>query len=67
MSNKTNAGTVNLKEISESVNSIEFLTKQYRSKRINTETYIKLIHENLSKLTTQRNYTEYLKNIGQRS
>jgi len=33
--------------------------------QINNEDYIKLIHENLQKLTTKRNYIGYLMNIGQ--
>ena len=32
---------------------------------MNTEDYIKSVHESLSNLTTQRNYIDYLKNIGQ--
>lgn len=59
------AGSVNVKNIQDSIISIEFLTKQYKKKRLTTENYIKMIHQNLSKLTTQRNYSEYLKNIGQ--
>lgn len=63
--NKQEAGSINTAKIKESVDAIEFLTKQYKRKRMNTESYIKLVHENLSNLTTQRNYLEYLKNIGQ--
>jgi hypothetical protein len=52
-------------KVKEATSAIEFLTRQYKRKRISTESYIKLVHENLSQLTTQRNYLEYLKNIGQ--
>ena len=62
---KTQPGTVNVKEITEAVKSIEMLTSQYKKRRMSTENYIKHVHENLSKLTTERNYLEYLKNIGQ--
>ena len=62
---KYEAGSVNMVKITESIKAIEFLTKQYKRKRMTTESYIKLIHENLSNLTTQRNYVEYLNNIGQ--
>ena len=58
-------GSINVKEINESVNSIEFLTNQYKRKRMSTQAYIQKMHENLSKLTTERNYWEYIKNIGQ--
>jgi len=61
---KYEPGSINVKLITESVNSIELLTKMYKRKRISTENYIKKVHENLSKLTSQRNYLEYLKNLG---
>jgi hypothetical protein len=61
---KYEPGSINVKLITESVNSIELLTKMYKRKRISTENYIKQVHENLSKLTSQRNYLEYLKNLG---
>lgn len=61
---KKEAGTMNVAKIKESVKAIEFLTKQYKRKRLSTEQYIKSVHENLSNLTTTRNYLDYLKNIG---
>ena len=66
MENKKNeAGSINTAQIKESVKSIEILTSQYKKRRLNTENYIKLVHENLSNLTNQRNYREYLNKIGQ--
>jgi len=65
MEKKNEPGSVNVKKITESTTAIENLTTQYKKKRISTEIYIKQVHENLSKLTTQRDYLEYLKNIGQ--
>lgn len=62
---KYEAGSVNVAKIKESVKTIELLTSQYKKRRMNTENYIKLVHENLANLTTQRNYTDYLNNIGQ--
>ena len=62
---KYEAGSVNVAKIRESIKAIEMLTSQYKKRRMNTENYIKLVHENLSNLTNQRNYKEYLKNIGQ--
>lgn len=61
---KYEAGSVNVAKIKEATKSIEFLTNQYKKRRMSTENYIKLIHENLAQLTSQRNYQEYLKNIG---
>ena len=64
-SKKTEAGTVNVKVIRESIKSIEIHTSLYKKKRITTENYIKALHDSMSKMTTQRDYLEYLKNIGQ--
>jgi hypothetical protein len=62
---KYEAGSINVAKIQEATKSIEFLTSQYKKRRMNTEDYIKSVHESLSNLTTQRNYIDYLKNIGQ--
>ncbi len=62
---KKEAGTTSVVSIKESIDSIDTLTRMYKSKRISTENYIKLVNENLYKLTTRRNYLKYLKNIGQ--
>lgn len=62
---KYEAGSINMVKVKESISAIEFLTKQYKRKRMTTESYIKQIHQNLANLDTQRDYLEYLKNIGQ--
>ena len=62
---KYEPGSINMVKVKESITAIEFLTKQYKKKRMSTESYIKQVHENLANLTTQRDYLEYLKNIGQ--
>ena len=62
---KYEAGSINVAKIRESIKTIEILTSQYKKRRMNTEDYIKSVHESLSNLTTQRNYIDYLKNIGQ--
>lgn len=58
-------GTVNVKEITESIKTIEMLTSQYKKRRLGTDKYLSLMNESLSKLTSERNYAEYLKHIGQ--
>lgn len=63
--NKTQVGSVNVKEINQAVKSIEMLTNQYKKKRMSTDKYIQSMRESLSKLVSERNYLEYLKNIGQ--
>lgn len=62
---KYEAGSINVAKIRESIKTIELLTSQYKKRRMSTEDYIVLVHESLSNLTTQRNYLDYLKNIGQ--
>jgi hypothetical protein len=62
---KNEPGSINMVKVKESISAIEFLTKQYKRKRMTTENYIKQIHQNLANLDTQRDYLEYLKNIGQ--
>jgi len=60
-----NPGSVNVKEIKEAVKAIELYTSMYKKKRFTTENYIKKVHMALSRLTSQRDYFEYLRNIGQ--
>lgn len=62
---KNEPGSVNVKEINEAVKTIEMLTSQYKRKRMSTDKYLSLMNESLSKLTSERNYAEYLKHIGQ--
>jgi hypothetical protein len=65
METKKAPGTVNVKEIKEAVKAIELYTSLYKRKRLTTENYIKKVHVALSRLTSQRDYFEYLRNIGQ--
>jgi hypothetical protein len=65
METKKAPGSVNVKEIKEAVKSIELYTSLYKRKRLTTENYIKKVHIALSRLTSQRDYFEYLRNIGQ--
>ena len=58
-------GTVSYNDKRDSIKQIELITDRFKKGKINNEDYIKLIHENLQKLTTKRNYISYLMNIGQ--
>jgi Ni,Fe-hydrogenase III large subunit len=58
-------GTKNIKQINESIEMIENLTKQYKKRRMTEENYIKGVHEALSRMTSERDYISYLSNIGQ--
>jgi hypothetical protein len=58
-------GSINVKQITESIKTIELLTTQYKKKRLSTDKYIQQVHENLAKLTNERDYIKYLKSIGQ--
>lgn len=58
-------GTKNIVAINSSINTVESLTNQFKLKRISIEEYIKEMHIALSGMTNERNYIEYLSNIGQ--
>jgi len=60
-----NTGTKNLVAINKSIKNIELLTEQFKRKRITTDNYVKEVHIALSRLTSERDYIEYLSNIGQ--
>jgi hypothetical protein len=49
----------------EAIRNIEYLTKRFKRNRMSTERYIMEVNQNLANMTTQRNYMEYLKGIGQ--
>ena len=59
------SGSHNFIEHSNAIKRIELITKRYKNKKIKTEDYIIEIHSCLEKLTTKRNYIEYLTSIGQ--
>lgn len=58
-------GTKNVVAINESVKNIETLTSQFKRKRITQEEYILKVNQHLAKMADERNYIEYLVNIGQ--
>lgn len=58
-------GSVNVREINDAIKEIELNTSLYKKKRLSTESYIKKVHISLSRLTSERDYIEYLSNIGQ--
>jgi hypothetical protein len=59
------SGTKNVVAIKDSIKNIETLTARFKRKRLTQEQYILLVNQNLSKMTDERNYIEYLVNIGQ--
>jgi hypothetical protein len=62
---KEDPGTFNYLKVHEAIRNIEYLTKRFKRNRINTERYIQEVNQNLANMTSQRNYIEYLRNIGQ--
>ena len=58
-------GSKNVKNDKESLKRIDDLTSGYRRKRMNTDDYIREVNIVLSGLSDERNYIEYLSNIGQ--
>lgn len=62
---KNQAGTTNVQKIKNSLQTIQKLTDQVKKGRMTTEKYIIEVHKNLSNMTNQRDYLDYLNNIGQ--
>lgn len=58
-------GTRNVVAEKEAIKSIEFLITRYKRRRMSKETFIKKVNQNLAKFSDERDYIEYLKNIGQ--
>ena len=58
-------GTKNVGAVRDSIKSIEKLTEQFKRKRINQDQYVIKVNQNLASMTSERDYLEYLKNIGQ--
>ena len=59
------SGTKNVVAINESIKNIQTLTEQFKRKRLSQDEYVLRVNQNLSKMTDERNYIEYLINIGQ--
>ena len=59
------SGTYNYVVRQESIKNIELITKRFKRGKISTEEYITLMHENMQKLSSKRDYIGYLMNIGQ--
>lgn len=58
-------GTKNVVSINQSIKNIETLTQQFKKKRISQEEYILRVNQNLAKMADERDYIDYLVNIGQ--
>ena len=58
-------GSKDTKSVSESNKRIGILTERHKRRRISTENYIKEVHIALSQMANERDYMEYLSNIGQ--
>jgi hypothetical protein len=57
-------GTKNVIAIEKATESIEMLTKLFKTKRISYEKFVEGINLNLSNMSSKRDYIQYLKNIG---
>ncbi len=58
-------GTRNIVAEKEAIKSIEFLITRYKRRRMSKENFIIKVNQNLAKFSDERDYIEYLKNIGQ--
>lgn len=58
-------GTKNVVAIKQAIKNIEILTDRFKRKRLSQDEYILKVNQNLSTMTNERDYIEYLVNIGQ--
>lgn len=58
-------GTKGISAIKESTKNIENLTNLFKRRRLSKEEYISRVNKNLSNMSDERDYIDYLKNIGQ--
>jgi hypothetical protein len=58
-------GTKNVVARNQALKNIDSLLTRYKRKRMSDDEFIKRINQNLASLSEQRNYIEYLQNIGQ--
>jgi len=58
-------GTKNIAAKNEAIKNIESLVRVYKRRRMSDEEFILRINQNLASISEQRNYIEYLQNIGQ--
>ncbi len=58
-------GTKNVSAIKEAIKNIQILTKFFNRKRLSKEEYISRVNKNLSNMANERDYIDYLRNIGQ--
>lgn len=57
-------GTKNVVAIKGSTKKIEDLTAQFKLKRINYEQFVEGVNLAMSVMTSERDYVEYMRNIG---
>lgn len=58
-------GSKNVMAEKESIKNIETLTNMFKRKRLTPDEYIRMVNQNLAKITDERDYINYLQNIGQ--
>lgn len=58
-------GTKNVVANKQAIKNIEILTDRFKRKRLSQDEYILKVNQNLSTMTNERDYIEYLVNIGQ--
>lgn len=58
-------GTKGVSTIKECTKNIENLTNLFKRRRLSKEEYISRVNKNLTNMSDERDYIDYLKNIGQ--
>lgn len=58
-------GTKDVVSIKEAIRDIEKLTEMFKRKRLTQDQYVLRVNQKLASMDTERDYLQYLQNIGQ--
>jgi hypothetical protein len=58
-------GAKNTVAIKNATDRIEKLTELFKRRRLTQDEYVKRVNQSLASMTSERDYIEYLQNIGQ--
>lgn len=58
-------GTKDVVAIKEAIRDIEKLTEMFKRKRLTQDQYVLRVNQKLASMDTERDYLQYLQNIGQ--
>lgn len=58
-------GTRNVTAEREAIEAIESIIRQFKKRRMTRDEFVRRVNQNLSKMADERDYIQYLQNIGQ--